>query len=87
MNRRGFLGSMLALGMAPAIVRAESLMRIKAVVLPGEAEFVAIDNVINPLFGRYEGIRLIHTPPLWADALFREVNKSSLLEGLLRRAA
>lgn len=28
MNRRGFLGSMLALGAAPAIVRAESLMRV-----------------------------------------------------------
>jgi hypothetical protein len=28
MNRRGFLGSILALGAAPAIVRADSLMRI-----------------------------------------------------------
>ena len=28
MNRRGFLGSILALGVAPAIVRADSLMRI-----------------------------------------------------------
>jgi hypothetical protein len=27
-NRRGFLGSILALGAAPAIVRADSLMRI-----------------------------------------------------------
>lgn len=30
MNRRGFLGSILALGAAPAIVKAESLMRIAA---------------------------------------------------------
>ena len=28
MNRRGFLGSILALGAAPAIVRAESLMTL-----------------------------------------------------------
>jgi hypothetical protein len=28
MNRRGFIGSILALGAAPAIVRADSLMRI-----------------------------------------------------------
>lgn len=28
MNRRGFLGSILALGVAPAIVRADSLMRV-----------------------------------------------------------
>ncbi len=36
MNRRGFLGAILALGAAPAIVRAESLMRIKPVLLPGD---------------------------------------------------
>lgn len=30
MNRRGFMGSILALGAAPAIVRADSLMRIVA---------------------------------------------------------
>src|SRR5512147_2272809 len=29
MNRRGFLGSILALGAAPAIVRADSLMPIR----------------------------------------------------------
>lgn len=28
MNRRGFLGSILALGAAPAIVRADALMRV-----------------------------------------------------------
>ena len=36
MNRRGFMGSILALGYAPAIVRADSLMRIvprKALVM------------------------------------------------------
>ena len=30
MNRRGFIGSILVLGMAPAIVRASSLMRVRA---------------------------------------------------------
>jgi hypothetical protein len=28
MNRRGFLGSILALGAAPAVVRAENIMRL-----------------------------------------------------------
>ena len=37
MNRRGFLGSILALGAAPAIVRADSLMRI----VPREALVIA----------------------------------------------
>ncbi len=39
MNRRGFLTGILALGMAPAIVRADSLMRIiprEAVLLTGK---------------------------------------------------
>jgi len=36
MNRRGFLGSILALGAAPAIVRADALMR----VVPVEATFI-----------------------------------------------
>ena len=42
MNRRGFLSSILAFGAAPAIVRAESIMRIRPIVLPGDAEFEAI---------------------------------------------
>ena len=36
MNRRSFLQTMLAACAAPAIVRAESIMRIKPVLLPGE---------------------------------------------------
>lgn len=35
MNRRSFLASMLAACAAPAVVRAESIMRIKPVLLPG----------------------------------------------------
>lgn len=34
MNRRGFLGSILALAAAPAIVRADSLMRIVPLAEP-----------------------------------------------------
>ena len=44
MNRRGFLGSILALGAAPAIARADSLMRIiprETAVLVGDLELVA----------------------------------------------
>lgn len=36
MNKREFLTSMLALGAAPAIVRAGSLMRVKPILLPEE---------------------------------------------------
>ena len=40
MNRRGFLSSCLALGMAPAIVRADSLMRV-----------VARDTILLDMYG------------------------------------
>lgn len=46
MNRRGFLGSILALGAAPAIVRADSLMRIvprETLLLPFSLEPLAIN--------------------------------------------
>ena len=34
MNRRGFLGSVLALAAAPAIVRASSLMKVRQIIVP-----------------------------------------------------
>lgn len=43
MNRRGFLASMMALGVAPAIVRAESIMRVRPVITP-----YGIGDVIAP---------------------------------------
>lgn len=46
MNRRGFLSGMFASAMAPAVVRASSIMRIKPLVLPGEAEFVAVASAL-----------------------------------------
>lgn len=46
MNRRGFLGSILAAAAAPAIVRAESLMRIivpsDEIILPGWMETASL---------------------------------------------
>jgi len=42
MNRRGFLGSILALGAAPAIVRADSLMR----VVPRDLALIEVPDVI-----------------------------------------
>lgn len=44
MNRRGFLGAILAAGCAPAIVRAESLMRCTGIVLPTLAETLVVNT-------------------------------------------
>lgn len=60
MNRRGFMGSILALGVAPAIVRADSLMRIvprETIILgPGTIlradlfrDGVCIEEIVGPI--------------------------------------
>ena len=51
MNRRGFLGSILALGAAPAIVRADSLMRIipRGLIVPP-----LVINMLPPIVRKRE---------------------------------
>jgi len=44
MNRRGFIGSILAIGAAPAIVRASSLMRVQGIIVPTLEEVVAVNS-------------------------------------------
>ena len=48
MNRRGFLGGILALGAAPAIVRADALMKVVPRDLPFELSFTTADMVMPP---------------------------------------
>lgn len=43
MNRRGFLGAILATGAAPAIVRVSSLMRVQGIIVPTLGEVVAVN--------------------------------------------
>lgn len=59
MYRRSFLGIILAAAVAPAVVRAESIMRVRTIVLPGEDEFELIRGEI----GRLEGV-IFHGPEL-----------------------
>jgi hypothetical protein len=47
MNRRGFLGSILALGAAPAIVRADSLMKM----LPMETIIIPRAPILSAMTG------------------------------------
>ena len=39
MKRRGFLGAILALGMAPAIIKAEILMPVRTILKPKYSDF------------------------------------------------
>ena len=54
MNRRGFLTSILAAGVAPAIVRADSLMRI----VPMDAAFFYLDPTVPPYPGPASMVKL-----------------------------
>jgi hypothetical protein len=64
MNRRGFIGSILAAAVAPAIVRADSLMRI----VPRETTIL----LVGPAGGRAiyiaQGATGLGTGASWADA-------------------
>jgi len=62
MDRRGFLGSILALAVAPAIVRVDSLMRI----VPRETSVWTIESTPGGIWysgeiGSYEGVRFIES--------------------------
>lgn len=53
MNRRGFLGTILAAAVAPAIVRADALMRI----VPREATVLTFaGDLMDGEIGRYMGV-------------------------------
>ena len=64
MNRRGFLGSILALGAAPAIVRADSLMRIipRGLIVPP----LEINMLPPPVF---RGNRLLTIDEITREAM------------------
>lgn len=52
MNRRGFLGSMLALGAAPAIVRADALMQlvpVQSLILRPQIDIAAVTALIREI--------------------------------------
>lgn len=80
MNRRGFLGSILALGAAPAIVRAESIMRITPIVrltdqtmvlCPGD--YVSVYGDLTPrMMAAYAAEMLRQAHPLLAMERFSE---------------
>lgn len=59
MNRRNFLTSMLAACAAPAIVRADSLMRImpRDATMLTEAQFISLLPPSDPLYGLFHGLQ------------------------------
>lgn len=79
MNRRRFLQAILATGIAPAIVRAESLMKI---VIPSTKEVAWFNGEI----GKYEGVTFIENNNVWAINSFGGYIYSQKLSEELRKA-
>lgn len=64
MDRRGFLGSILALAAAPAIVRASSLMKVapSGLMLPARGnQLLTIQDITN------ETLRVLSKADLWVS--------------------
>lgn len=82
MNRRGFLGSILALGAAPAIVRADALMRI----VPRDATVIAPEVGRITTFEFYESSNHAADAMAWAlimqEALRIAHDKATFISGL-----
>lgn len=65
MNRRGFLGGILAAACAPAIVRADSLMRI----IPRETRLLSLDEITR------DALRLMHEKASFINTIDRQYDR------------
>lgn len=63
LSRRGFLGGLLAVVSAPAIVRAESLMKLAPteIIRPTMEDYVFVETRMNVPYGA------IHIRPKWTE--------------------
>lgn len=62
-TRRNFLGGLIAVAAAPAIVKAENIMRVKPLTqwrVVNEYGFMVADTLVQE-FGYYEGVRFIES--------------------------
>lgn len=85
MDRRGFLKACLAAAAAPAIVRADSLMKIVArdteVLVPYETTII-IDQMRNVRSMAWDELVGWYTK-VWEEALYKELTKPSFVERVL----
>ena len=79
MNRRNFLASILALSAAPAIVRAQSLMRISGIIIPDTETVAAIaggNSLLTIDMITREALRILHTKMQFLNTMNRDFDES-----------
>lgn len=73
MNRRSFLSAILATACAPAIVRAESLMKCSGIVVPTLGEVAAINGTfLTAAIVTREALRILHKNLSFAQEIYGE---------------
>ena len=76
MNRRGFLGSILALGCAPAIVRASSLMPVRPLFVTAGFETAGFavrsgSSLLTPTIITREALEILEKNMMFANLVNR----------------
>lgn len=81
MNRRGFLGSILAAGMAPVIVKAEILMPVRQIWVPSSVPaFVPRNNLITAEEVARQSLKILRERLNFTASLNRGWSRSWALE-------
>lgn len=81
MNRRGFLGSILAAGMAPVIVKAEILMPVRQIWVPSPATaLVSPNNLVTAEEVARQSLKILRERLNFNAALNRGWNRPWSLE-------
>lgn len=94
MERRGFLGAMLAACAAPAIVRAASLMKVSGIVIPTDEEVFAVtrslitiggnaNSLLTPQIIARESLRILEANLTMASKVNRHFDKQFVQVGNL----
>jgi len=73
MDRRSFLAGILAFGMAPAVVKASSIMRVRPIVRSWDGGYALLTGEI----GRYDGITF-YEQNITIDQMRRTVDEMRL---------
>ena len=87
MNRRGFLGGLLAIAAAPAIVKASSLMQVRPVVAAAPRDPL-LDKIIEVCRVLDEadvpsGDRFMLIPEMWSKRILQQFHDNTTLGSIV----
>ena len=88
MERRGFLKSMLALGVAPAVITSGVLMPVRAIALPTDAEVLAVagggNTLLTPELITREALRILNENISFMSTVNRQFDEAFSPSGTIK---